>query len=292
MIPKMNIVAWSRTAPWPEDRQVEQDLVICRALVAIFNDDFLKKELRFRGGTALNKLHLPTPYRYSEDIDLTRTTEGNVGPILTRLREVLEPWMGKAHYDLGEIGPRLAFTMKAEDENTTQPIRVKVEIATRERTAYDGEKRHSLDVKNPWFTGKADIVTFSREEILATKLRALLQRDKGRDLVDLAHAVATFKVLDAAKVVTLFGKYLKAGGQAISRAEAEQRMWEKLENPSFLADVRPLLSADEAEKFDKKAERAAFVAVFTTFIKRIPGHAWADTPAMAGKHGMPELAEG
>ena len=56
MIPKMNIVAWSRIVPWPEDRQVEQDLVICRALVAIFNDDFLKKELRFRGGTALNKV--------------------------------------------------------------------------------------------------------------------------------------------------------------------------------------------------------------------------------------------
>ena len=291
MIPKMNIVAWSRIVPWPEDRQVEQDLVICRALVAIFNDDFLKKELRFRGGTALNKLHLPKPYRYSEDIDLTRTTEGNVGPILTRLREVLEPWMGKAHYDLGEIGPRLTFTMKAENENATQLIRVKVEIATRERTAYDGEKRCPLDVKNPWFTGKADIVTFSREEILATKLRALLQRDKGRDLVDLAHAVATLKDLDAAKVVTLFGKYLKDGGQAISRAEAEQRMWEKLENPSFLADVRPLLSADEAEKFDKKAERAAFVTVFMTFIKRIPGRAWADTPAMAEKHGMPELAE-
>ena len=199
MIPKMNIVSWSRTAPWSEDRQVEQDLVICRALVAIFNDDFLKKELRFRGGTALNKLHLPKAYRYSEDIDLTRTTEGNVGPILTRLREVLEPWMGKAHYDLGEIGPRLTFTMKAEDENATQPIRVKVEIATRERTAYDGEKSYPFDVKNPWFTGNADIVTFSREEILATKLRALLQRDKGRDLVDLAHAVATFKDLDAAR---------------------------------------------------------------------------------------------
>jgi predicted nucleotidyltransferase component of viral defense system len=291
MIPKMNIVAWSRTAPWPEDRQVEQDLVICRALVDIFNDDFLKKELRFRGGTALNKLHFRKPYRYSEDIDLTRTTEGPLGPMLDRLRAVLEPWMGHGHYDLGEIGPRLTFTMKAEDENATQPIRVKVEIATRERTAYDGEKTRPLDVKNPWFTGKAEIVTFSREEILATKLRALLQRDKGRDLVDLAQAVTQFKDLDAGRVVTLFGKYLAAGGQAISRAEAEQRMWEKLDNPSFLADVRPLLAADEAEKFDRKAERAAFVTVFATFIKRIPGHPWAETPAMAKKFGMPDLSQ-
>src|SRR5262249_29643990 len=59
----MNIVAWSKNAPWPEDRQVEQDLVRCRALVEIFSDDFLGKELRFRGGTALNKLHFAKPYR-------------------------------------------------------------------------------------------------------------------------------------------------------------------------------------------------------------------------------------
>jgi predicted nucleotidyltransferase component of viral defense system len=290
MIPAMNIVAWSRNAPWPEDRQVEQDLVICRALVDIFNDDVLKKELRFRGGTALNKLHFPKPYRYSEDIDLTRTTAGNVGPILTRSRAVLEPWMGHAHYDLGEIGPRLTFTMKAEDENASQPIRVKVEIATRERTAYDGAKSYPFEVKNPWFSGKAEIASFSREELLATKLRALLQRDKGRDLVDLAYAVAQFKDLDTARVVTLFGKYLEAGGQSISCAEAEQRMWAKLDNPSFLADVRPLLAADEAEKFDRKAERAAFVTVFAKLTKQIPGHAWAETPAMASKFGMPELA--
>jgi predicted nucleotidyltransferase component of viral defense system len=290
MIPAMNIVAWSQKAPWPEDRQVEQDLIISRALVEIFKDDYLKKELRFRGGTALNKLHFPSAYRYSEDIDLTRTTEGPVGPILDHLRAVLEPWMGRAHYDLGEIGPRLTFTIKPEDENASQPIRVKVEIATRERIAYDGAKSFPFEVKNPWFNDKADIASFSREEILATKLRALLQRDKGRDLVDLAKAVALFDGLDAARIVELFGKYLGASGQAISRAEAEERMWAKLEDPSFLADLRPLLAADDAEDFDAEAERAAFVTVFTEFVKRIPGHAWAETPAMAKKFEMPELA--
>lgn len=291
MIPAMNIVAWSKTAPWPEDRQVEQDLIISRALVEIFKDDYLKKELRFRGGTALNKLHFPRAYRYSEDIDLTRTTEGPVGPILDHLRAVLEPWMGRGHYDLGEIGPRLTFTIKAEDENASQAIRVKIEIATRERTAYDGEKAFPLEVKNPWFNGKADIASFSREEMLATKLRALLQRDKGRDLVDLAKAVVLFDGLDAARVVELFGKYLSASGQTISRAEAEERMWAKLEDPSFLADVRPLMAPDDAEDFDSDAERSAFVTVFTEFVKRVPGQAWLDTPAKAKKNEMPELAK-
>ena len=68
MIPMMNIIAWSHRAPWPEMRQVEQDLIISRAIVAIFSDDHLRKRLRFRGGTALNKLHFPQPFRYSEDM--------------------------------------------------------------------------------------------------------------------------------------------------------------------------------------------------------------------------------
>ena len=61
MIPIMNIIAWGNIAPWAEQRQVEQDLVISRAIVELFSDDFLREELRFRGGTALNKLHFPAP---------------------------------------------------------------------------------------------------------------------------------------------------------------------------------------------------------------------------------------
>jgi predicted nucleotidyltransferase component of viral defense system len=291
MIPMMHIIAWGKTVPWVELRQVEQDLVICRALVELFDDPFLREQLRFRGGTALNKLHFPKPLRYSEDIDLTRTTKGPVGPALDRIRAVLEPWMGHGHYDLGLIGPKLTFTMDAEDKNSPVPIRVKVETATRERTAYLGAQKIPFAVKNPWFAGAADISTFSKEEILATKLRALLQRDKGRDLFDLAYATVEFEGLDCAKVVECFGKYLEAGKQSISRAEAEQRMFAKLDDPSFLADVRPLLAADEAEKFDDATANAAFSVVFSEFIKRIPGKPWAETSEMANKFNMPELAK-
>ncbi|MGH2469017.1 MAG: nucleotidyl transferase AbiEii/AbiGii toxin family protein [Chloroflexota bacterium] len=40
-------------------------------------------------------------------------------------------------------------------------------------------------MKSPWFTGSADVPTFALEELLGTKLRALYQRRKGRDLFDL-----------------------------------------------------------------------------------------------------------
>jgi predicted nucleotidyltransferase component of viral defense system len=291
MIPAQNIVAWGQSVPWVEQRQVEQDLIISRALVELFADPFLQKELRFRGGTALNKLHFPKPLRYSEDIDLTRTTAGPIGPVLDRVREILEPWLGHAQFDPSKIAPKLRFRVAAEDGNSQAPIRLKVEIHTRERTAYDDPVSMPYAVKNPWFTGSADIATFSNEEILATKLRALLQRNKGRDLVDLSHAATVFDDLDVPRLITCFGKYLSATGDSISRAQAEERMFDKLENPDFLADVLPLLAADEAEKFDDAAARVAFSDVFSTFIKKIPGEAWARTPGMAKEFEMPELAQ-
>jgi predicted nucleotidyltransferase component of viral defense system len=229
--------------------------------------------------------------RYSEDIDLTRTNAGPIGRVLDRVRQILEPWMGRAQFDQSKIAPKLRFRMTAEDQASTAPIRVKVEIHTRERTAYDPPRLVPFVVTNPWFTGSAEIATFSKEEILATKLRALLQRDKGRDLLDLAHAKIVFNDLDVSRVVACFGQYLDASDAAISRAQAEERMFAKLENRDFLADVLPLLAADEAEEFDDEAARAAFSTVFSTFITRIPGKPWARTAEIADQFGLPELSK-
>ena len=76
MIPRDYITQWRERAPWSEDFQVEQDLVISRALVALYSDPVLAEALAFRGGTALYKLYLTPPARYSEDIDLSRWSPG------------------------------------------------------------------------------------------------------------------------------------------------------------------------------------------------------------------------
>ena len=72
MIPKPHIAKWQEHALWKDFDQVEQDLIISRALVAIFSDEMLKEHLAFRGGTALHKLYLYLSPRYSEDIDLVQ----------------------------------------------------------------------------------------------------------------------------------------------------------------------------------------------------------------------------
>lgn len=285
MIPGQNIVEWSQTAPWAEQRQVEQDLIISRALVEIFDDEFLAEELRFRGGTALNKLHFPEPLRYSEDIDLVRTTTGAIGPILDGLRELLEPWLGPASFAQSQIAPKFRFRVPAEDGGE-HPIRLKLEINTRELTAHDPVVMAPFAVENPWFTGALTIPTFSNEEMLATKLRALLQRDKGRDLYDLAHGLEVFENLDCARVVELFTRYLVDGDVQITRAQAEERMLAKLARSNLLLDLRPLLSADSAARINDDATGDAVKAIFERLIAEIPGEPWARTPEAKERLGI------
>lgn len=282
MIPMQNVIAWSKVVPWAELRQVEQDLIIARALVLLFNDPVLSKELRFRGGTALNKLHFLKPLRYSEDIDLARTTDTASKPIWDRVHDLLNPWLGQPEYYRSQVAPALRYTVAAEDGSGN--IRLKVEINEVEITAFDPTRTLPLKVANPWFSGSADIPTFSTEEVLATKLRALLQRNKGRDLVDLSHALEIFPKLDAQRTVDMFVRYLK--DKPIPRWESEKRMFEKLDRLDFLTDVHPLLTAEERARFDDAAGKRAFLRVFEGFIAKIPGKEWATTPELFKKHGL------
>jgi predicted nucleotidyltransferase component of viral defense system len=286
MIPMMNIVAWSRVVPWVDMRQVEQDLIISRAIVDIFSDPFLREQLRFRGGTALNKLHFPAPTRFSEDIDLVRTTSGPVGPVLARVREVLEPWLGHAEFIRSPVAPKLRFRTPAEDTNTSSEIRLKVEINTREIDAYDPPCEVEIRVDNPWFSGDAAACTFSREEMLATKLRALLQRNKGRDLYDLAHALAVFDGLNSRRVVACLELYLQKTGLRISRAEAEERMFAKLRKPGLLTDLRPLLSIAEGKGLTEQTTKDTFAVVFSKLIVLLSGEPWAKTEDMKERLGI------
>jgi predicted nucleotidyltransferase component of viral defense system len=95
MIPQSDIVAWRQSAPWADDGLVEQDLVVSRALVEIFSDRSLARALAFRGGTAIQKVVLAPPRRYSEDIDLVQVQASAIGEVIDKLRVHLDPWLGQ-----------------------------------------------------------------------------------------------------------------------------------------------------------------------------------------------------
>ena len=92
MIPKFAIDQWNSLVPWTDRHKVEQDLLICRALVAIYSDEYLAHHLAFRGGTALHKLYLHPQPRYSEDIDLSRLKQGRSKRPTTVFAKFLPFW--------------------------------------------------------------------------------------------------------------------------------------------------------------------------------------------------------
>lgn len=130
MIPQDFITEWRRRAPWNEDFQVEQDLVISRALVDIFSDPVLADGLAFRGGTAIHKLYLPSPLRYSEDIDLVQVRAGPAGELMNHMRDVLVPWLGVPQWKQSD--GRVTFSFRFNSEHVpSMRLRLKVEINTR-----------------------------------------------------------------------------------------------------------------------------------------------------------------
>src|ERR1035441_10236133 len=220
MIPRAHITAWRAHAPWSTDAQVEQDLVISRAIIEVFSDPPLSGRLALRGGTALHKLYLTPPARYSEDIDLVQVEGGPIGDIMTRLRQRLDAWLGAPKRKQSEGRMTLVYRFDSETPPIT-PLRLKVEVNTREHFSVLGFVRKPFTVESPWFRGSAELRSYELEELLATKLRALYQRSKGRDLYDLAAAIQRFPALDFARVVECFGRYLDHERHRVSRAEFE-----------------------------------------------------------------------
>lgn len=130
MIPKAYITEWRNFVPWQSNEQVEQDLVISRALIEIFSDDFLRERLAFRGGTALHKLYLNPQPRYSEDIDLIQIKAEPIKETIVRLQEKLA-FLGRASVAQKQANNTLKFRFESEYA-PVQPLRLKVEINCRE----------------------------------------------------------------------------------------------------------------------------------------------------------------
>jgi predicted nucleotidyltransferase component of viral defense system len=236
MIPFDYITEWRATAPWVQDAQVEQDLVLSRALVAIFQAPDLAGFLAFRGGSALYKLHLTPAARYSEDLDFVQTTPGPIGAVLDAVRGALDSWLGMPRRSLKEGGATLTYRMESEGAPAL-PMRLKIEINSREHFSVLSIERRDFTVDSRWFAGSASIPTYTLDELLGTKLRALYQRRKGRDLFDLWLAQVRASV-DPERVVASFLQYLGQAGLTVSRAEFEAN----LEDGPLLAESQVLHS--------------------------------------------------
>ena len=238
MIPRADIIAWRYEAPWISDAQVEQDLLMCRVLVEIYQNPVLLKNLAFRGGTAIHKLYLKPLKRYSEDIDLVQVEKGSIGHLIDLLHSVIDPFLGEPRRKQGAESFTLIYKTES-DGPPVIPLRLKIEINTREHFSVLGLRQFPFEMKSRWFKGRCKILTFALEELLGTKVRALYQRRKGRDLFDLWLGFVN-QIADNEVIVEVFKQYMKNESQSVSRQDYLDNLDKKMHHPGFLSDLEPL----------------------------------------------------
>lgn len=268
MIQERYIRIWKPTAPWELDKYVEQDLIICRVVVAIFSDEFLRNALAWRGGSALHKLYLKPQARCSEDIDLVQINPGPIKPIVERLDAALA-WLPSKSFDLRRFGFRQRFRFNSEIP-PVEPMRLKIETNTYEHFSVLGYAHIPFAVDNPWFSVSCNVTTFTLNELLATKFRALYQRKKLRDLFDMDYAIRHADITPD-EILAVWRKYMAFKSDNIpSQEEIIANLEAKLADPDYLNDMQGTLRP--GTEFDP---RSAYNRIRETFLSP----AAAKTPA-------------
>lgn len=279
MITQREIAFWRTIAPWSNDLMVEQDYLLGRAVEAIFSDPYLRRNVAMRGGTVLHKAHLAPPMRYSEDIDLVLVTEAKQGNIKSALARALKPLLGhptESAFTQIQLAVRnfLAKSTILRTTYTYDPYsdeaahsHLKVEVNTNETKSFYPLVEIELEVPDGVESSKRiSVVSYDLDEMLGTKLRALLQRDHGRDLYDLWWAwrvsergTSATKV-DPARVGAAFRFYMTNEDSTFSASSVEQELSRRLKSKKFLRDMDNYLRVGQTYSAEEACEE--FCAVF------------------------------
>ena len=251
---RQDILAHQAVVPWPAQDQVEQDLLLCQAMAALFDDAFLSSQIAMRGGTLLHKVHLAPAARYSEDIDLVVVGTRPAEHIRRAICRVLTGVLGAPKTSVWDtlklairntVKPSRVLRMTYSMRSTMEPARtldIVVEANVTER------KPHRSVVEIPFsfpFRGQSiqtRIKGYDIHEMLGTKMRAMFQRKRGRDLFDLYWALTqSSSPVDPRAIIASIEHYLKQEGTKASRAEFVGILEAHLKDRGFCSDMEPLL---------------------------------------------------
>lgn len=280
MMRQSHLTAWQADAPWPKRSQIEQDLRLSRGVAAIFGDPVLRKHLAMRGGTVLHKAHLAPAARYSEDIDLVLVKPMDTDALDKRLRQMLAPALGRPSDSLvadawlavrNALRPSriLRTAYKFVPLGLQREETIKIEVNLNESASLYPLVDVALDaLDEEGERVRAVARSYDINEMLGTKMRALMQREQGRDLFDLAHAWQlgqagkTLHAVDAAKAMQVFAWYLDREGARFGAQEAHAHLDARLGKPGFRRDMdtllRPGLPAFDVDKAAEVVREAYF----------------------------------
>ncbi len=189
------------------------------------------------------------------------------GEIFDSLRQALDPWLGNPRRQLKDGRVNLLYRFMSEGMPSI-PIKLKIEINSREHFSHFGYQTIPFYVRNRWFSGEAEVTTYTLNELPGTKLRALYQRKKGRDLFDLWYSFGK-ESTNNADIISCFNRYITESGQYVSRAQFEANLDGKRSDKSFRIDTYPLLRPGTDWNFD-----LAMDVVLENLVANLSGDPW------------------
>lgn len=203
---------------------IEKDVALGAILAGIAADPLLAISLIFKGGTALKRIYFGVDYRFSEDLDfstINAPTGATLDAAIARARDVAVASLSADGAFSATVeslvlrdphpGGQAAYIVRFRFPWHPEPFcPIKIEITPDEPVLLDAASHPILPSST--FMPEGTIRAYALEEIVAEKLRALLQTDarmvargwsrsRARDYYDLWRIVTAFDAtLDPAAV--------------------------------------------------------------------------------------------
>lgn len=173
------------------DLQIEKDYVISWLLWGIAHTPYLKEALLFRGGSLLKKAYFPT-YRFAEELEFTCRESYDEIKIKAAFSELLISVQKKSgltltlrgdtkesstHYNFG-----VAFSGLLGGITSTKIIRI--DISKNELVYFPVSEKEIVLPYSALVNEKISLSCYSIDEIVAEKMRSLLERSESADVYD------------------------------------------------------------------------------------------------------------
>jgi len=215
MLTRARLVAIAASAGMAPE-VIEKDYALSWVLWGLYRSASLRESLVFKGGTCLRKCYVED-YRFSEDLDFTAVAEVDEDACLAELRLACEEIAQTTNLDFDVARLSLRAVENAGGETNLQGLlfytgprqsshaRIKLDISLNERLVAMAEERRLLHVYDDAAEVATAVPCYSLNEIFAEKMRALLQRNRARDLYDVWWLLANrANQLNARTAIDLF----------------------------------------------------------------------------------------
>jgi predicted nucleotidyltransferase component of viral defense system len=209
---------------------VDKDWVLSHVLDAIYSIPRCKESLIFKGGTCLKKCYFPE-YRFSEDIDFTSSKidfvldEKMVNEIIDLVKKRAEIPLGiskleqlKFNDELTGYSAVLKYWGADHSRNEAPPpperwtTNIKIEVILYELIVFQPIEKPIIHQYSDKLSETANAIPcYSLQEVLAEKLRSLIQRSytAPRDFFDIWYLAKNAKDVNWDEVVAAFHKKME-----------------------------------------------------------------------------------